>query len=110
MVIGYYKTLNNKMLNQNTARNKKKTTTLIRSLAACVAVILLCRNYAHAQLTNIQSIYFQNQYLANPAMAGMMPQLNLNMDYHQQWIGVPGSPTLTTFTADYNSGNKVGLG
>jgi type IX secretion system PorP/SprF family membrane protein len=43
-------------------------------------------------------------------MAGMEPQLNLNMDYHQQWIGVPGSPTLTTFTADYNSGNKVGLG
>lgn len=110
MVIRYDKTLNDKMLNQNITKNKRNKVALIRILAGCVAIILLCGNYAHAQLTNIQSIYFQNQYLANPAMAGMEPQLNLNMDYHQQWIGVPGSPTLTTFTADYNSGNKVGLG
>ena len=91
--------------------NTKKSTTRIRIVTLnCVAIIVLYANSAHAQLTNIQSIYFQNQYLANPAMAGMENQLNLNMDYHQQWIGVPGSPTLSTFTADYNSGNKVGLG
>jgi type IX secretion system PorP/SprF family membrane protein len=100
-----------KMLNQDIVKNKNNKVRLIRGLAcSVVAVILLSHNCAHAQLTNIQSIYFQNQYLANPALAGMEPQLNLNMDYHQQWIGVPGSPTLTTFTADYNSGNKVGLG
>lgn len=93
--------------------NIKKTSlkTLIGATAVnCIVIILLSGNYAYAQLTNIQSIYFQNQYLANPALAGMEHQLNLNMDYHQQWIGLPGSPTLTTFTADYNSGNKVGLG
>lgn len=98
------------MLNQGTTKSKNKTVALTRRLAGCVIIMLLCGNDAKAQLTNIQSIYFQNQYLANPAMAGIEPQLNLNMDYHQQWIGVPGSPTLTTFTADYNSGNKVGLG
>jgi len=110
MVIEYYKTLNNKMLNQDIKKNIRKASMLIRVLAGCVVMVFFCVNYAHAQLTNIQSIYFQNQYLANPALAGMEPQLNLNMDYHQQWLGVPGSPTLTTFTADYNSGNKVGLG
>jgi type IX secretion system PorP/SprF family membrane protein len=91
--------------------NKRRPGTQANAvLVICLAMVVLFANQAHAQLTNIQSIYFQNQYLANPAMAGMEPQLNLNMDYHQQWIGVPGSPTLSTFTADYNSGNKVGLG
>lgn len=79
-------------------------------LAACTAIILLSAIRANAQITNIQSAFFQNQYLVNPAMAGMEQGLNLNMNYHQQWISTPGSPRLTTFTADYNSGNKVGLG
>jgi type IX secretion system PorP/SprF family membrane protein len=99
------------MLNHNTRGNNKNTTGLIRILSiGWTIIVLFSSNFAHAQLTNIQSIYFQNQYLANPAMAGIEKQLNLNMDYHQQWIGIPGSPTLTTFTADFNSGNKVGLG
>src|ERR1043165_2874600 len=98
------------MLSHNNISNQLRNT-LIRPLTlSCTVIILLFGNHAYAQLTNIQSIYFQNQYLANPAFAGIEKQLNLNMDYHQQWIGVPGSPTLTTFTADYNSGNKVGLG
>ena len=99
------------MLNHYNINNNKRIYKPIRVLAiTCIMVITLCGNSAYAQLTNVQSIYFQNQYLANPAMAGIEKQLNLNMDYHQQWIGVPGSPTLTTFTADFNSGNKVGLG
>ena len=76
----------------------------------CLLIIILSTNRASAQLTNIQSIYFQNQYLANPAMAGLDTMLKLNMDFHKQWINVPGSPRLATFTADYNSGSKVGLG
>ena len=91
--------------------NKRKSRKVFSSvLAVCMAITLLSAIDAQAQLTNIQSIYFQNQYLANPALAGLENQLNLNMDYHQQWTSVPGSPRLTTFTADYNSGNKVGLG
>jgi type IX secretion system PorP/SprF family membrane protein len=78
--------------------------------AVGIAIILLTAIRANAQITNIQSVFFQNQYLINPAMAGMEAGLNLNMNYHQQWTDVPGSPRLTTFTADYNSGNKVGLG
>lgn len=79
-------------------------------LTVCTAIILLSAMHANAQLTNIQSAFFQNQYLVNPAMAGIEQGLNLNMNYHQQWISTPGSPRLTTFTADYSSGNKVGLG
>src|ERR1700759_1936480 len=79
-------------------------------LVTCIAMIMLSAIDANAQLTNIQSTFFQNQYLVNPAMAGIEQGLNLNMNYHQQWLSTPGSPKLTTFTADYNSGDKVGLG
>ncbi len=66
--------------------------------------------HASAQLANFQSVYFQNQYLANPAMAGLDKGLNLNLGYQQQWTTVPGGPTLQHITADYNAGNKVGIG
>ncbi|MDB5143554.1 MAG: hypothetical protein JWQ66_2267 [Mucilaginibacter sp.] len=93
--------------NKNKRRSGK---TYQLALAVCISIIMLSAIHANAQLTNIQSVFFQNQYLVNPAMAGMENMLNLNMNYHKQWIDVPGSPRLTTFTADYNSGNKVGLG
>jgi type IX secretion system PorP/SprF family membrane protein len=91
-------------------KNKRSVVKFSSVLAVCTAIILLSAMRANAQLTNIQSAFFQNQYLVNPAMAGIEQGLNLNMNYHQQWISTPGSPRLTTFTADYNSGNKVGLG
>lgn len=67
-------------------------------------------NKATAQLSGLQSIYFMNQYLTNPAMAGLEKGLTLNMGYQQQWTTIPGAPKLQSFTADYNNGNRVGLG
>ena len=92
-------------------KNKRRPGKLFTPvLAVCIAIIMLSAINTNAQVTNIQSVFFQNQYLVNPAMAGLESGLNLNMNYHKQWTDVPGSPRLTTFTADYNSGNKVGLG
>jgi len=71
---------------------------------------MLVGKTANAQLSGLQSMYYQNQYMANPAMAGMEKGLNLNLGYQQQWATMPGSPKLQNFTADYNSGNNVGLG
>ncbi len=93
--------------------NKSRTgsqKSLKQALAIGAVIMLLAATNVHAQLTSMQSAFFQNQYLVNPAMAGLENQLNLNLDYRQQWINVPGAPRLATFTADYNSGNKVGLG
>jgi len=75
-------------------------------------VVLLFTGAPHAwaQLTGLQSMYFENQYLANPAMAGLNKGLNLNLGYQQQWTSLPGSPKLEDFTIDFNPGNKVGLG
>jgi len=73
-------------------------------------VLMMGTKQANAQLAGLQSIYFDNQYLANPAMAGLDKGLNLNAGYQAQWTSVPGGPRLQDLTADYNSGNRVGLG
>ncbi|SFD61412.1 type IX secretion system membrane protein, PorP/SprF family [Chitinophaga sp. CF118] len=54
--------------------------------------------------------YFQNQYLANPAMAGLEKGLHLNAAYRRQWNGIDGAPVTKFFTADYAVGNRVGVG
>ncbi len=78
------------------------------------AVLLLIASFAHievkAQLNPLAGIYFQNQYLGNPAMAGINQGLNLNMGYRKQWSAMPGAPKTQSFTADYGTGKKVGLG
>lgn len=79
--------------------------------ALCFALLMLViANKVNAQLSGMQSAYYQNQYLFNPAMAGMEKGLNLNIGYQQQWTTVQGGPKLQSFTADYNAGNNVGLG
>ncbi|MCV9928595.1 PorP/SprF family type IX secretion system membrane protein [Flavobacterium sp. LS1R49] len=75
-----------------------------------IFLIVLGGNTANAQLTEFQSMYFQNQYLANPAMAGTDKGLNLNIGYQRQWAPVPGDPVLMNATVEYNSGDRVGLG
>ena len=54
--------------------------------------------------------YFQNQYLANPAMAGIDTGLHVNAAYRHQWSDIPGSPETKFLTADYYGGNRVGVG
>lgn len=63
-----------------------------------------------AQLNPLGSQYFQNQYQANPALAGMNGGLTLNGILRQQWSTIPGSPVTQAFTADYRLRDKVGLG
>lgn len=72
--------------------------------------MILGANAANAQLTEFQSMYFQNQYLANPAMAGLEKGLNLNIGYQRQWAPVPENPVLMNATMEYNSGNRASLG
>ena len=63
-----------------------------------------------AQLNPLAGLYFQNQYMGNPAMAGIDEGLNLNLGYRQQWSLIPGAPVTQSLTADYGTGKKVGLG
>lgn len=54
--------------------------------------------------------YFQNQYLANPAMAGADTGIHFNGAYRRQWTGVDGAPETKFFTADALFGYRVGGG
>lgn len=73
-------------------------------------LILLGTNSANAQLTEYEAMYFQNQYINNPAMAGLEEGVKLNLGYQRQWDEVPGNPILMNATFEYNSGNRTGLG
>ncbi|WP_142683570.1 PorP/SprF family type IX secretion system membrane protein [Chitinophaga polysaccharea] len=65
---------------------------------------------AKALLEPSATQYFQNQYLANPAMAGAEEGLHLNAAYRNQWNGIEGAPVTKFFSADYAVGNRVGAG
>ncbi|WP_264536379.1 PorP/SprF family type IX secretion system membrane protein [Flavobacterium sp. N1736] len=79
-------------------------------LQAILFLLIVGTNSANAQLTEYEAMYFQNQYINNPAMAGLEEGAKLNLGYQRQWDEVPGNPILMNATFEYNSGNRTGLG
>lgn len=75
-----------------------------------LVTLMACALCSKAQLTPFQSMYFQNRYLSNPAMAGAEKGLNLELDYRRQWSEFPGMPRTGSLTADYQPSDKVGIG
>lgn len=76
-----------------------------------IALMIFLITPAFGQLNPMGSVYYQNQYLINPAMAGLEPTLNINTALKVQWIGVEGGPRIQYLTADYGLPNeKVGVG
>jgi type IX secretion system PorP/SprF family membrane protein len=73
-------------------------------------LLILAATCCKAQLNPYQSIYFQNRYLVNPAMAGLDKGLNLNLADLRQWTPFPGSPRSQSLTGEYQATDKVGLG
>lgn len=87
----------------------KALTRIIRTAALVLAACGI-QQEASAQLNPMSALYFQNQYLSNPAMAGAEGSLNVNLGYRKQWTSIPGSPAMQTLTGDYALNSKVGLG
>jgi len=89
----------------------KKFDILIKALAMGLLLILTVANSETcAQVNPLGSVYYQNQYLINPAMGGTEDGLRINLAYRKQWNGIPGAPATGAITADYGFSNKVGLG
>lgn len=90
----------------------------IRSLIVSSLLAAGISQQAGAQsLSNAQALlepsgtqYFQNQYLSNPAMAGIEAGVHINAAYRRQWTGIDGAPTTKFFSADAAMGNRVGGG
>ncbi|RYF26848.1 MAG: type IX secretion system membrane protein PorP/SprF [Flavobacteriales bacterium] len=63
-----------------------------------------------AQLSPMGNMYFYNQYLGNPAMAGAKEEVNLNLVYRKQFNEIPNAPTYQVFTGEYAFSEKAALG
>jgi type IX secretion system PorP/SprF family membrane protein len=81
-------------------------------------VITCCTSYLYAQEAGSSvsifnppvSQYFFNQYLANPAMAGIDSGVHINLSYQKPFNSAPGAPVTQTGSLDANMGYRIGLG
>jgi len=90
--------------------NMKKIISTAGKSFSLLLIAVLAITEAKAQLNPLSAIYFQNQYLANPAMAGVEEGLLIDLAYRQQWSSMPGAPVTQSITTTYNGGKRVGLG
>lgn len=63
-----------------------------------------------AQQNPFAASYFQNQYLANPAMVGGDDKIKAGVGYRRQWAGIDNSPYSVYATGEYSSGDKMNFG
>ncbi len=74
-------------------------------------LLLFVAPAAFSQLNPMGSIYYQNQFLANPSLAGIDTLVNINGAFKTQWMNINGAPKIQYLTADLSLKNrKVGLG
>ncbi|MBW4890626.1 PorP/SprF family type IX secretion system membrane protein [Mucilaginibacter sp. HMF5004] len=77
--------------------------------AFLVGSAMLSVTAVKAQVNPFGSQYYQNQYLFNPAMAGLDAGLNVNLSYSKQSLGVDGAQNMQALSLEYQA-KKVGLG
>jgi type IX secretion system PorP/SprF family membrane protein len=54
--------------------------------------------------------YMYNMNIMNPAYAGSKEHLSFGLLHRQQWVGIEGAPTTTTFSGSMPVGKNVGVG
>jgi hypothetical protein len=61
-------------------------------------ITLLSTTSSKAQLSPFGAMYYQNQYLANPAIAGAQEGLRADLGFNSQQTNIPGSPKTQIIT------------
>lgn len=82
----------------------------MKKLIIVLVLLTTLTTASQAQVTGFKSVYYKNQYLANPAMAGLDKGLNVNIGYQRLLTSIPGGPKLQNLTADYALGTNSGIG
>ena len=77
----------------------------MRRLLAVALVLTLAVGQALAQQRAQYTQYVLNNYLANPAVAGIETYTDLRTGYRNQWLGVEGAPTTLNITIHGSLGN-----
>ncbi|MCX2433482.1 PorP/SprF family type IX secretion system membrane protein [Pedobacter sp. GR22-10] len=62
-----------------------------------------------AQTSPLLNQYFNNTYLANPAMAGLAEGATADLTFRSQWNNIPGAPIVQNLSATYGW-ERVGVG
>jgi type IX secretion system PorP/SprF family membrane protein len=89
--------------------NMKNNYQLSYKNVAITVLMLFIVNKGFAQLIPLNSQYYVNRYIANPAMAGAERGNSVNLAYYSQWNNMPGAPVVQNIT--YTHGwDKGGLG
>jgi len=73
-------------------------------------IVLLSMQCLQAQQDPLYNLYSFNQYMINPAYAGVYDNFSANLVTRKQWPGIDGSPLTNLFTAHSSVGNQFGTG
>ncbi|WP_157986656.1 PorP/SprF family type IX secretion system membrane protein [Chitinophaga alhagiae] len=95
---------------------KNKLSIFIKTAGLLAAALFAQRGTAQSFGSSVATFeapaaqYFFNQYMANPAMAGIDSGLHIQASYRRPWDDLPGAPVTQVFTADGYWGKRVGAG
>lgn len=81
----------------------------LKGMMMIIIITLISTTSSKAQLSPFGAMYFQNQYLGNPAMAGSQEGFRMDLGHSSQQINMPGSPKTQIITMGYRV-KKVGFG
>jgi type IX secretion system PorP/SprF family membrane protein len=79
-------------------------------LSCILIMIVVSAQQSFGQLDPMGAVYYQNQYLANPAMSALDNGLKLNLGLRQQQSSVSGAPLTQYFSGEYRFADKAGAG
>jgi type IX secretion system PorP/SprF family membrane protein len=82
---------------------------MLKGFFSSVLLVSLLSIDLLAQINPMAAQYFQNAYMANPAMAGINQGIRLNLGYRNQWSNIEGSPRNLSVTGEYGY-EKVVIG
>ena len=73
-------------------------------------LLLLWSIESLAQQVSNMSLYHQNRYYLNSAVAGTEERIPININVRKQWAGFDGSPLIQTLNTHANIGRNFGVG
>lgn len=82
----------------------------LKALLGAVIIVSATVSGLHAQVNAFNAQFYQNEYLANPAMAGIKPELKVNLGIRDRFRNVNGAPNSQSLTADLGFKEKSGFG
>lgn len=78
--------------------------------ALLLCISLACLQQGFTQLNPFGAGYYQNQYLLNPAMAGLKQELKLNGGYRRESASISDAISSQYLTGEYGLNSKMGVG